>query len=76
MPVAILKSRYETIDKDIVSLFELMNYKKGLILLFFLLVAVKALLALFIQVPVAFSDDYSYSMIARSFYNEGNFFLH
>ena len=30
MPVAILKSRYETIDKDIVSLFELMNYKKGL----------------------------------------------
>lgn len=53
-----------------------MSTRNKLIILFFLLVAVKALLAFFIQVPVAFSDDYSYAMMARSFYNEGNFLVH
>lgn len=53
-----------------------MNYKQKLIILFFALVLVKTIMAYFITVPVAFSDDYSYAMMARSFHNEGNFFLH
>lgn len=49
---------------------------KYLILLYFFLVVIKILIASFIQMSPAFSDDYRYLKMGRSFFYEQNFNVH
>src|SRR3989344_5522759 len=49
---------------------------KQLCLYFILLVIIKSILSYFIPAPSAFSDDYHYIKLARSFFNSQEFSIH
>ncbi len=52
-----------------------MNITKKLIIIFIIFVLVKTILSVLIPAPIEFSDGYTYSKMARSFFYERDFFI-
>ena len=53
-----------------------MKFWKKLLIIYLVFVFIKVILAYFIPAPSAFSDDYIYIKMARSFFYFNNFAVH